>query len=191
MQAAMRAPIKRAALAAVLGSGLLALGPLLSGCSHYVLGTDGRLAFSTLYVEPVENRALIPQAQAIVTAQLRDAFEKDGRVTLVNSPEAADATLTVVITDYHREVAAVREADTGLASKFNLTLAVVCALTDNRAHRAYFQGRPIYATREAFTDNGVPASTGVGNQLQSEYNTLPLLAQQLADKISHAVLDVW
>jgi len=191
MQFAMRAPARRAALAACFGPGLLILGALLPGCGNYVLGTGGRLAFSTLYVEPVENRVFVPQAQAIVTTQLRDAFEKDGRVTLVNSPEAADATLTVVITDYHREVAAVRETDTGLASKFNLTLGAVCALTDNRAHRAYFQGRTIYATREAFTDNGVPASSAVGNQLQSEYNTLPLLAQQLADRLSHTVLDVW
>jgi hypothetical protein len=37
----------------------------------------------------------------------------------------------------------------------------------------------------------VPASSAVGNQLQSEYNTLPLLAEQLADQVSHTVLDVW
>jgi len=191
MQFAMRAPIRRVALAAGLGCGLLVLGLPSSGCGHYVLGTQGRLAFSTLYVEPVENRVFLPQAQAIITTQLRDAFEKDGRVVLVDSPEAADASLTVIITDYHREVAAVRETDTGLASKFNLTLGVVCALTNNHAHRAYFENRPITATREAFTDNGVPASSAVGNQLQAEYNTVPLLAQQLADKIAHTVLDVW
>jgi hypothetical protein len=36
--------------------------------------------------------------------------------------------------------------------------------------------------REAFTDSG---------QLQSEYQTLPLLAESLAAKVTHAALDVW
>jgi hypothetical protein len=191
MQFAMPATLMRAVLAGRRAPAILILGLLASGCSHYQLGTEARLPFSTLYVEPVGNRTTLPQAQAIVSTQLRDAFEKDARVTLVNSPEAADATLTVIITDYHREVAAVREVDTGLASKFNLTLGVVCALTNNRAHSAFFQNRTVTVTRNAFTDNGVPASSAVGNQLQSEYNTLPLLAQQLADKVSHTVLDVW
>jgi hypothetical protein len=155
------------------------------------LGTEGRLDFTTLYIEPVANRANLPQAQAIVTTQLRDVFEKDGRVTLVNSPQAADATLTVVLTNYRRDVAAVRETDTGLASKFTLTLTAVCALTNNRAHKPYFENKTIAAKREAFTDNGVPASSPIGNQLQSEYNTLPLIASSLATSVSHAVLDVW
>jgi hypothetical protein len=29
------------------------------------------------------------------------------------------------------------------------------------------------------------------DQLQSEYNTLPLLASLLSDRVTHAVLDVW
>jgi hypothetical protein len=178
-------------LAAGWGAGLIVCALPFSGCSHYELGTEGKLAFSTLYVEPVQNHTVLPQAQAIISTQVRYAFEKDARVSIVNSPEAADATLTIVITDYHRDVAAVREVDTGLASKFNLTLGVLCTLTDNRDRKDFFKGRSIKVTREAFTDNGVPASSAVGNQLQSEYNTLPLLAEQLADQVSHTVLDVW
>jgi hypothetical protein len=44
-----------------------------------------------------------------------------------------------------------------------------------------------------FTDNGlgnVPFGTS-NDQLQAEYNTFPLLADQLADRVTHAVLDVW
>lgn len=172
--------------------GLIAcFSALAAGCSHYKLGTEGQLAFTTLYVEPVANRARLPQAQAIVTTQLRDAFEKDGRVALANSPEAADATLTVVITDYHRDIAAVREQDTGLASKFILTLGVVCTLRDNRSGHPFFSDRAVSVQRSVFTDNGQPSSSLVGNQLQAEYDTVPLLAQVLADKVAHTVLDVW
>jgi hypothetical protein len=165
------------------GSWLL-ISFLVTGCSHYQLGTGsaGKLAFHTLYVAPVENRTLLPEARAVVSTQLREAFARDGRVALVSSPEAADATLTVVITNYHRDTAAARADDTGLARKFNLTLETTCMLRDNRGLKNYFENRAVSVQREAFTDSG---------QLQSEYQALPLLAESLAGKITHTVLDVW
>ena len=163
---------------------LVTLFVLCTSCSHYQLGTGaaGKLAFRTLYVEPVANKTLLPQAREIVSTQLREAFARDGRVALVNSPESADATLRVVLTDYHREQASAREDDTGLARKFNLTLGATCTLRDNRAAKNLFENRPVAAQREAFTDGG---------QQQNEYQTLPLLAESLAGKVAHAVLDVW
>ena len=158
----------------------LAAGLGLTGCAHYQLGTEGKLAFATLAVEPVANRTLLPQAQAIVTTQLRAAFLRDGRVTLVNA--AADATLTVVIKDYRRDMTAVREDDTGLARKFAVTLEVACTLRDNRSGKVLFADRPVSVHRDAFTDGG---------QLQSEYQLLPLLAAALAQQVAHTVLDVW
>ena len=168
-----------------LSAFLLAAGLLLAGCAHYQLGTGGKLTFTTLYVEPVGTKVLLPQAQALVSTQLRTAFNRDGRVTLVNSPEAADATLKVVLTDFHREVSAQRTGrtgDSGLARKFTLTLGATATLTDNRSHRPLFADRPVAAHRDAFTDGG---------QIQGEYQSLPLLADALADQLTHAVLDVW
>lgn len=166
---------------------LLALGaPLLfllgAGCSHYRLGTGAAPAFRTLHVEPVTNKTLLPQAQAVVSTQLRDQFARDARVQLANSPAAADATLSVVLTGYRREVAAVREGDTGLARKFNITLEALCTLRTAQGNRVIFENRPVAATREAFTDGG---------QLQSEYQLLPLLADALAAKVVRASLDIW
>jgi hypothetical protein len=154
----------------------------LAGCSHYQLGTEGKPAFATLYVEPVANKTLLPQAQAIVSTQIRDAFLKDDRVTLVNSPADADATLSVTINDYRRDVTAAREDDTGLARKFSLTLGTVCTLRDNRNGRQLFEKRAVVVHRDVFTDSG---------QLQSEYQMLPLLAEALAAKLRGTVLDVW
>jgi len=170
---------------------LLPLLLCLAGCSHYQLGTEGQLAFTTLYIAPVANQVLLPQAQAIITAALRSEFAKDGRVTLVNSPQAADATLKVVIVSYRRDVAAAREQDTGLASKFTLVLGVACTLRDTRTGRAFFEDRPVTTQLGAFTDNGQPSSPLTGDQLQSEYNTVPLLATSISAKIAHTVLDVW
>lgn len=154
----------------------------LTGCANYQLGTAGQLNFTTLYVEPVENDTLLPQARAVLSTQVREAFARDGRVTLVNSAATADATLTIVVRDYHRDIASVREEDTGLARKFTLTLGVDCTLRHNRTSQVLFTNRRIVTQRDAFTDGG---------QLQSEYQALPLLADSLAQKIAHAVLDVW
>ncbi|MSU69362.1 MAG: hypothetical protein EXS39_00995 [Opitutaceae bacterium] len=161
---------------------LLAIIGLLTGCSHYQLGTGGQLAFTTLYVAPVANRTLLPQAQAIMSAALREEFLQDSRVTLVNSPGDADATLTVTLSDYYRDVATVRPSDNGLARQFALTLGATATLHDNRTGRNLFEDRPVRAVRDAFTDRG---------QLQSESQSLPLLAGALAGKTAHLVLDGW
>lgn len=161
--------------------GLMACALALTGCSHYQLGPGGEPGFRTLYVQPVENRTMLPQAREIVSTQIREAFLRDGRVELVNSASEADATLTVTLADFHRNVSAVREGDTGLARKFDLVLGVDCTLR-HRDGRVVFEDNRIYANRQAFTDSG---------QLQSEYQTVPLLAEALAGKITHAVLSGW
>ena len=153
-----------------------------SGCANYRLGTGNTPTFRTLYVEPVGNKTLLPQSQPLLSTRLRESFARDARVQLANSAGDADATLHIVINDYRREVAAVREGDTGLARKFNVTLGALCTLRDNRSGKAIFENRPITAVREVFTDSG---------QLQAEYQTLPLLADALAAKVVHNALDVW
>lgn len=164
------------------GLAVVGAAALLVGCANYRLGTGGDPGFRSVYVEPVTNKTLVPQAQAIVSTHVREAFARDGRVQLANSAAGADATLVIVISEYRREIAAVREGDTGLARKFNVTLGVTATLRDNRTTRPIFENRPVNAVREVFTDSGL---------LQSEYQTIPLLAEALAKKVVHTSLDVW
>jgi hypothetical protein len=112
---------------------------------------------------------------------------------VVDSAGDADATLEVTVVNYHRDNAANREDDIGLARKFTLHMRVSCRLRDNRTGRMLFDDRIIEVQREAFTDNGLGnVPFGISNdQLQSEYNTLPFLASSLSEKVTHAVLDVW
>lgn len=161
---------------------LAAAVALAGGCSHYQLGTGATPAFRTLHVEPVANRTALPQAQAIVSTQLREAFARDARTQLTNSATAADAVLTVALTGYRRDVAAVREGDTGLARKFNVTLEATCTLRVNRTANPVWENRAVSVTREVFTDGG---------QLQAEHQALPLLAEALAAKIVRSSLDTW
>lgn len=153
-----------------------------AGCSHYQLGTGATPGFKSVYVAPVGNEAALPQAAALVTARVREAFLRDGRVTLASSAETADAVLTLNLGRLVREVATVRPGDTGLARKFDLDLDATATLRDQRSGRLLFDARPIKAQRQIFTDSG---------QLQAEYQVLPLLADSLAERVVNAVLDVW
>jgi hypothetical protein len=160
----------------------LGLGLLLAGCSHYQLGTGTSAKFTTLFIAPVASTALIPQAQSVVTTQIRDAFLKDGRVRLVNSAAEADAVLTLTLVRYERTLAVSLPTDTGLGRRFDITLEARATLSDQRGSAVYFTDRPLVAKRGAFADSGsVPA----------EYQLLPLLAEQLAGEAVHAALDVW
>jgi hypothetical protein len=159
------------------------------GCSHYQLGTEGRLTFSRLYLEPVQNDVALPQVTALFSGQLREAFLRDSRVVLVNSPEEAEAILTVSLRNLDRRVATVRADDTGLARKFELTLQAVCTLRDTRSGSVLFEARPVDAMRQVFAT--ATPSQRESDQLQAEYNAMPHLAKSLADRVAHTVLDVW
>jgi hypothetical protein len=152
------------------------------GCAHYHLGTGASPAFASLYLAPVQNHAGVPQATAIVSAQLREAFLRDGRIALAASPELADAILTVTLASYGRETLTALARDTGLARKLGLTLEATATLTDQRTGQVMFERRPLHAVRQAFTDSG---------QLQAEADAVPLLAEQLAQAATRAVLDTW
>lgn len=171
--------LRRLILPLLLVAGLLSL---TAGCTGYRLGTGGSLAFSSLHVAPVQMRALLPQGQPILTSAIREAFARDGRVQLDASPQTAGVVLNVVVRDYRRDVATVRPGDTGLARKFTVTLTAVATLQSTRDGRAYFRDRTIEVKRDVFTDSG---------QQQAEYQILPLLAQDLAAKLTHSVLDTW
>ena len=137
---------------------VLCAAVLLGGCASYQLGTGTTPKFSTLFIAPVTSETLIPQAQVLVTIQLREAFIRDGRITLVNSAESADAVLLVSLTGYSRDVSVSRQDDTGLARRFDVTLKAHATLTDSRTKQALFTRRPLTAKRGVFTDSGlVPA----------------------------------
>lgn len=170
---------------AVVFTGLLAV----TGCSHYQLGTGAQVKFDTLFIPPVTNQANLPQAIALVTTQVRESFNRDGRVRLVASADEADAVLLINLVSYHRGRLTTQRADTGLARKFEMTLTADCTLSLAGEDKPLFKNQRINAVRQLFADGDAgPAFDG---QLQAQYQNLPLLAETLADKVKSATLDVW
>ncbi len=121
--------------------------------------------------------------RAPVGTQRRPSPE-DGQGALVDS--FGGGLLTIILTDYHREVAAVRENDTGLASKFVVTLGATCTLRDNRSGHLYFEKRVVSVSQGVYADKQHAART-TGNPASDEYNTIPLLAGDLANRLTRGM----
>ena len=167
-------------LAVALG---LVLVVFLSGCANYQLGTGtASFEFQSIYVAPVSNESSAPQIVGPVSRAVRNQFVADGRLSLSPTPDSADLAIDIVLTSYLRDFTAVLPNDTALARKFEITLVAKCTLHDQRLGKVLFTDREIRVTRQIFVDDG---------QNPAEFQVIPQLADQLADRIAHAVLDVW
>jgi hypothetical protein len=159
-------------------------------CSHYRLGTGVERDFESVFVAPVQTNAAYPQAAAVLTTQIREAFIRDGRVRVVNTPDEADAVLTVKLTGLRRAKLTSLAADSGLARKMGLTLDATATLQDSKGEKTWFADRTVSVERELFTDNG-SADLQPLQQIQAEYALLPQLAEPFAKQLQGAVLDTW
>ena len=165
----------------------------LIGCQSYQLGHPAELPFETVYIQPAKNDSFAPQAQALVSAQVREAVIRDGRVRLIADPAEADAILGMTLTDYTRRAGTRRQDDTELAQDFDLTLSVQLDLYDQRNGNYFFEGRQIKARTTAYLNDpfaaaGTPDTQGL---IQSEFNAMPRLARELGRNAADELLSAW
>jgi hypothetical protein len=174
---------------------LLAFGILIgSGCSHYRLGTGSERAYESVFIAPVETNGTIPQSAAIFSTRLRETFIQDGRLRVVNTPEEADAILTVKLDTLKRDGLTSLPNDGGLTRKFGLVLDATCTLSRGKGGKDWFTDRPLRVERQIFTESGSGTTTATidaTQQVQAEYQIVPQLAEPLAAKVRSAVLDTW
>jgi outer membrane lipopolysaccharide assembly protein LptE/RlpB len=177
-----------ARLLSALFAGCLLL--FTSACSHYRLGTGVERDFQSIFIAPVQTNAAYPQAAAVLTTQIRETFIRDGRVRVVNTPDEADAVLSVKLSSLQRAKLTSLTSDSGLARKMGLTLSATTTLQDPAGKKTWFTNRAVAVERQLFTDNG-SADLQAIQQLQAEYALLPQLAQPFAQEILGSVLDTW
>ncbi|HAV13572.1 MAG TPA: hypothetical protein DCX06_08810 [Opitutae bacterium] len=163
---------------------------LLSGCASYKLGSQARLPFETIYIRPASNDSFAPQSQALISAQIREAFIRDGRVRLLTNEKEADAVLEVTLTDYDRESGARLSSDTVSARTFRLQLEAEITLYNSESGDFYFEGRKIDEQTSVYADNPYNAAS-IQSYNQAEYNAMNRLARDIARQIADEVLSPW
>lgn len=171
-------PISRICLTLLL---VTAAALLLGGCSGYQLGAGAKLPFNSVYVAPVINRSLAPQAQALLTDQTMMRLIEGGRVK-VEGKGAAQATLTITLTGFNRSLAISQASDTQLARAFDLELVAQITLTDSRSGVIYIDKQELRARQQVF---------GNSSEALAERNAMPELTAKLALAITDAVEGVW
>lgn len=159
----------------------------LSGCSHYEWSRPAP-PFKTIYVQPATNDSSAPQAQASLSAQIRQVLIRDGRVRLVSKPTEADAILQINLTDYRRDSAIRSSEDSELALGFDLVLEARIALFDPSTSKYLIKARDLSANTSTFASDPI---TGEDNFSLSEYQAMPRLTEDLANSIADEILGVW
>lgn len=174
--------------------GLLAFALLAAACSHYRLGTGVERDFDTIFIAPVDTEAVLPQSSALLATQIREAFLRDGRLRVVNTPDEADAILTVKLASLRRDALTRLPTDTGLSRKFGLVLDARATLRDAKGGKMWFADRALVVERQIFTDDGSaagPTFLQPVQQTQAEFTIVPTLGEALAAQVKSAVLDTW
>lgn len=177
----------------LIGTSLITLA-LFSGCASYKLGAPTELPFESIYIRPASNDSFAPQVQALVSAQIRETFIRDGRVKLLSKESDADAVLSVNLTNYERNAGARNRQDTVSARTFNLTIHAAISLYNANQGDFFFEERNVSEDASVYGDNPfVDAKDFEQRQAynQAEYSAMTRLARSLARQITDEVLSPW
>lgn len=165
---------------------------LLGGCTSYRLGSPTETSYNSLYIEPVQNSSFAPQAQQILSSQIRKSIIRDGRLSLASSPNEADARLEIELMDYQRSSSAYNRDDIDVALSYSLSLVANVSLWDEGQNAYLFKDQTFHASEQSYVGNPFDNSVISANNFNAaEYNSIPLLTRRLAEKISHYVLSPW
>lgn len=163
---------------------------LLNGCANYQLGSSAEIPFKSIYIKPATNHSFAPQAQPIVSAQIRETFIRDGRIKLVAKEADADAVLFVDLTDYESTGGSRNSNDTTISNDFDLRLTAEVSLLDQSKGDYLFSKRSIQSRTTAYIGNPYADSEIISYQ-QSERQAMEKLAREIARKITDEVLSPW
>lgn len=154
---------------------------LMCGCAHYHTGTGSQLPFQNVYIAPALNDSFAPQAQALITNQIRKKILNDARISLAKNSDQADATLDITLVDFRTAIGATKEHDSISAQTFNVTLDVKITLTDS-SNKVLIDRQNVSASVNVPTD---------GDYEETQYQTMPKLTQKIADKIYTLISTPW
>jgi hypothetical protein len=163
----------------------------VAGCRSYQLGHPSELPFESIYIRPALNNSFAPQAQTLISSDMREAFIRDGRVKLVTNEVDADVVLLINMTDYERTPGARANDSTRKGFSFDITLNAMVSLYDQNKGRYLFQNELVDASATAYTENPYLPAPNIQTYHIAERQAMPNVSRLMAQKIADRILGVW
>lgn len=154
---------------------------LLSGCMGYQLGGSRPDGIETVHVTPVVNRTTESAIELQVTSALRQRFQFDGRLKLVNSAENADAIASVTLTHYKLTAIAFRDDLKTTALQYRLRITGTATLTDTKTGE-------ILSKSKTYGETTFPFESDLST---SKRDAVPRAAQELAKFMVDDLIEQW
>lgn len=157
------------------------LGLLLTGCLGYHVGPVLKADYHSVAVPMFKNKTYKPQLEAQVTNGIIKRLQTDGTLR-VDSVENADIVLTGEIVHYRREMLRTLQTEAETPREFRIYIDARVEAHDRLTGKSVFG--PVIVTGSA--------DTFIGTDLEaSEYQALPLIADDLARQVVSLLVESW
>jgi len=157
---------------------------VLSGCAGYRVGNvSGRdlQGVRSVYVPMVKNASLQPDVQPLVTNAIINRFNDDGTLS-VSQNANADSELDVTVVSVTETQAASSTGDINITTQYQINMQATATYVNRRLGRKIFENIQVTGTTTFFTQ---------ANIQEGIRQAIPLVAQDLADKVVKQVTEGW
>jgi hypothetical protein len=168
---------------------LLGLLFILSGCG-YSLGSLLPPHINSVYVETFDNKTYERNIEIKIAEEIKNRYNWDGNLRVVNSKEEADALLEGEIVNYIRQPARYSDIDDKNIDEYKLVLVVNLKFIDLANERAMWTERN-FSGEAYYVVSGIPASTETRVRANSEAEALNFAAEDLAQNIIDRTIEGW
>lgn len=165
---------------ALLSLSVALLVALVTGCAGYQMGPSNGIPAGarSIQINPFPNKTQDPRLTEPVMTALRKELQRDGTYHL-DTKDEGDILVTGTITELTREALSFQPNDILTARDLNLTLTVHVVARD-RTNGKILVDRPI---------TGRTHLRIISDQTSTEFQSIPMLAEDLARNITSALVD--
>ncbi len=161
---------------------LLTLLTLLGGCGYHFPGQGGALpaGVEKLYVPLFINKTTEPQLENYLSSRVSEVFSRNKQVSLVESPNDADAVLEGVIRSYSSRALSYNQNDN--ISEYRSTMVVDASLRQVGTEQLLWQGSVSWQNQYAAADDKAL-------QQDLERQAIDEITLRLAEDLLYKMLD--
>jgi hypothetical protein len=160
---------------------LLLLSGFLFGCAGYHIGPVTTTSFHSIAVPMFRNETPRPQLEAQISNAVIRRLQQDGSLR-IESRSRADVVLTGTVERYDRIALRSLHTDNGVPREFRISITVRVEATDRRTGETVLKSTEVEGTSDVFIGE---------DQTSSEYQALPLVADDIAKRVAGLIVESW